>query len=92
MTSAGLKPIQEDNSNIAENNSLGALIEKWEETDPVPEPSKEFKDVDGIKHYIDIWFKGHLAKMFGIQNDSTNAYEEEINKYKVQSPDDSDSS
>lgn len=91
LASAGLKPIQEENSNIAENNSLGALIEKWEETEPVPEPSKEFKDVDGIKHYIDVWFKGHLAKMFGIQNDSTLAYEEEINKYKVTS-DDSDSS
>lgn len=90
LASAGLKPIQEENSNIAENNSLGALIEKWEETEPVPEPSKEFKDVDGIRHYIDVWFKGHLAKMFGIQNDSTLAYEEEINKYKVTS-DDSDS-
>ena len=88
LTSAGLKPTQEDNTSVAESNSLGSLIEKWEETDPVPEPSKEFKDVDGIKHYIDIWFKGHLARMYGIQNDSSKAYESEIAKYKVKSPDD----
>ena len=90
LTSAGLKPTQEDNTSIAESNSLGSLIEKWEETDPVPEPSKEFRDVDGIKHYIDIWFKGHLARMYGIQNDSSKAYEAEIAKYKVKPPDDGD--
>ena len=88
LASAGLKPSQEDNTNIAESNSLGSLIEKWEETEPVPKPSKEFEDVDGIKKYIDIWFKGHLAKMYGIQNDTEREYEEEINKYKVQSPED----
>lgn len=90
LTSAGLKPTQEDNTSIAESNSLGSLIEKWEETDPVAKPSKEFQDVDGIKHYIDVWFKGHLARMYGIQNDSSKAYEAEIAKYKVQSPDDGD--
>ena len=88
LASAGLKPSQEDNTNIAESNSLGSLIEKWEETEPVPKPSKEFEDVDGIKKYIDIWFKGHLAKMYGIQNDTEKEYEEEINKYKVKSPED----
>ena len=29
LASAGLKPSQEDNTNIAESNSLGSLIEKW---------------------------------------------------------------
>lgn len=86
LQSAGLKPIQEDNSNIAEKNSLGALIEKWEQTEPVPEISEDFRDVDKIKHYIDIFFKGHLCRMFGMKNDTQSEYDEEISQYTVLPP------
>lgn len=86
LTSAGLKPIQEDNTSVAEKNSLGVLIEKWEQSEPVPEISSEFADVDKIKHYIDVFFKGHLCRMFGMKNDTQDVYDEEISKYKVKPP------
>lgn len=86
LQAAGLKPIQADNTSAAEKNSLGVLIEKWEQTEPVPDIAPEFKDVDKIKHYVDVFFKGHLCRMFGMQNDTTDIYNEEILKYKVSPP------
>ena len=29
---------------------------------------EDLKDVDGIVKYIEVWFKGHLAKMLNIKN------------------------
>lgn len=86
LQAAGLKPIQSDNTSMAEKNSLGVLIEKWEQTEPVPDIAQEFKDVDKINHYIDVFFKGHLSRMFGMNNDTQEIYNEEILKYKVSLP------
>lgn len=88
LQSAGLKPIQEDSSSIAEKNALGVLIDVWENTEPVPEPAPEFRDVDNIRHYIKVWFTGHLSRMFGLKIDpeTKQEYEDEIEKYKVKPP------
>ena len=45
-----------------------------------------FKDVDGIKRFVDVYFKGHLAKAFGLKNGYSNLYDEEIDKYRVEKP------
>lgn len=86
MSGANLQPKQ--NIDNASNDTLtfGQLIEKWEEEKPIPEPSEEFKDVDGIGKYIRVWFMGHLAKMLGLKNAYTREYEEEIAKYTVTKP------
>ena len=47
-------------------NAFGTLIDKWENTRPIPEIDEELKDVDNIGVYLDVFFKGHLAKMMGM--------------------------
>ena len=71
---------------LAEQNTFGTLIRKWENERPIPEPDEEWKDVDGIVRYITVYFLGHLCKMMGIKNSYSRLYEEEMAKYKVEKP------
>lgn len=86
LGSANLKPNQNNENALVEQNTLGSLIKKWEESEPIPEPSDEFKDVDGIKHYVLTYFNGHMAKMMNVENDFSKMYDEEISKYTVVRP------
>lgn len=86
LGSANLKPNQTNDNAFSDTQTFGTLIQKWEETKPIPEPDPEFKDPDGIKKYITTWFTGHLSKALGIKNDSAREYEEELKKYTVKKP------
>ena len=83
-----LKPAQKnDESDAANDNTpFGVWIRKWENQRPIPEPDPELQDVDGIVRYIEVWFKGHLAKMLNIKNAYSRMYEEEIAKRSVDRP------
>ena len=69
MNDANVKPVQESGANDQGLSTWGEWIRKIEETEPIPEPSEEFKDVDRIRKYINQWFIKHFAKIFGISND-----------------------
>ena len=87
LGSANLKPTQKKTEEAdAEYDStpLGVWIKRWENTRPIPEPDPELQDVDGIIRYIEIWFKGHLAKMVGLKNSYSKMYEDEIAKMRVE--------
>lgn len=89
LGSANLKPVQKKDSgidNAADNTPFGVWIRKIENTEPIPEPEDEFKDVDGIARYIHIWFFGHLCKMVGIKNSYSRMYEEEMARLRVEKP------
>jgi hypothetical protein len=86
LGSANIKPVQETGANATEQATFGTLIKKFENERPIPEPDEAWKDVDGIRKYINIWFLGHLCRMMGIKNEYSEAYEEEIKKYKVEAP------
>ena len=86
MNSSALKPIQESALSATGNQTFGTLIKKWEDEKPIPKPDKEFEDVNNIREYIKIWFSGHLCKMLGKQNESSDAYEAELLKYTVEIP------
>lgn len=86
MTSANIKPVQTQENTLTDQNTFGTLIQKWENEDPVPEMSDEFKDVDGIREYISVWFFGHLCKMFGIKNSYSEKYEKAISEQTVAPP------
>lgn len=86
LGSSNIKPVQETGANAAEQATFGTLIKKYENEKPVPEPDPEWKDVDGIKKYIQVWFLGHLCRMLGIKNEYAQMYEDEIAKYKVEAP------
>lgn len=86
LGSANLKPTQTNENTLADQNTFGTLIQKWENEKPISEPNPEWKDVDGIRKYINVWFLGHLCKMMGIKNTYSQEYEDEIARYKVEKP------
>lgn len=86
LGSANIKPAQTNDNALADQNTFGTLIQKWETERPIPEPDDEWKDVDGIVKYITTWFLGHLCKMMGIKNSYSRLYENEMAKYKVDKP------
>lgn len=83
-----LKPSQQkdDNDTSLDKIPFGVGIQWCEQHRPISEPAPEFKDVDGIIHYITAWFYGHLAKMTGIKNIKSQIYEEELAKWTVERP------
>lgn len=86
LGSANIKPTQTNENTLADQNTFGTLIKKWEDEKPISEPSSEWKDVDGIRKYINVWFLGHLCKMMGIKNSYSKEYEDEIARFKVEKP------
>jgi hypothetical protein len=87
LGSSNIKPVQETGANATEQATFGTLIKKYENERPIPEPDEAWKDVDGIKYYIQVWFFGHLCKMLNINNDYSKMYEEELSKHTVDAPD-----
>jgi hypothetical protein len=86
LGSANIKPVQNKDNSLADQNTFGTLIQKWENEKPVPEPDPEWEDVDGIRKYIGVWFLGHLCRMLNINNTYSRLYDEEIARYTVDSP------
>ena len=86
LATANLQPKQTKDNTLAEQNTFGTLIRKWENERPIPEPDEEWKDADGIARYITVYFLGHLCKMMGIKNSYSRMYEAEMSKYKVEKP------
>lgn len=86
MGSLNIKPSQKTSNALTDNLTFGQLIDKWEQEKPIPEPEEEFKDVDKIGLYIDVFFKGHLSKMMGLKNAFSSLYERFMAKYTVTKP------
>ena len=94
LSTANITPRQSGMDAFADAQTMGTLIQKYEETRPLPEIDEELKDVDKIGLYIDAFFRGHAAKMLGLKNPYTNIYEKVMSKYTVKPPeyeDDEDS-
>lgn len=83
--SMNMKPSQKKET---EENYVpfGVEIARFEDGDPIPEPDKEFKDVDGMRHNILTWFLGSLCKTAGIKNQYSQMFEDEISQYTVERP------
>jgi hypothetical protein len=86
LEAAKLQPKQNASETVADTQTFGTLIDKWENTRPIPEVEDSLKDVDKIGKYINIFFRGHLSKMVGIKNDYCKAYEDFMKKYSVKKP------
>ena len=86
LNTANITPKQTGMDAFADAQTLGTLIQKWEETRPLPEIDPELQDVDKIGLYIDAFFKGHTSKMLGIKNTFSNIYEKVMAKYTVKPP------
>lgn len=87
MNSANILPKQNSDNILADTQTFGTLLKKYEETAPIPEPDERWKDVDGIRRYMNTWFRGGLAKALKISNENTTLYDEaveEMQRYTVQ--------
>ena len=87
-TTAELTPKQESDAKRAAEKPMGVMIEMFENERPIPEPSKEWEDVDGIQRLIRVFFIGHLCKMLGIKNKYSAEYEDFMAEYSAVVPDD----
>lgn len=86
LETAKLQPKQNSGDTTADNQSLGTLIDKWENTRPLPEIDEELKDVDKIGYYIDTFFKGHTCKMLNVKNAFSNLYSSMMKNFTVNKP------
>lgn len=86
LDTANLKPKQNNLDALSDAQTFGTLLAKWENEKPLPEIDEELKDVDKIGLYIDVFFRGHLAKMMGLKNGLSNLYSKFIKKYTVERP------
>lgn len=86
LDTAKLQPKQNSGDAMADNQTFGTLIDKWENERPLPDIDEELKDVDKIGLYLDVFFKGHLAKMMGLKNGFSRLYSEYMKKYTVEKP------
>ena len=81
-----MQPKQNHNESNSNAQTFGTLIDKWENTRPIPEIDEDLRDVDKIGLYLDVFFKGHLAKMMGLKNGLSNLYTKFMKKYTVERP------
>ena len=81
-----LKPKQNSSDALSDAQTWGTLVQKIEETRPCAEIDPELKDVDRIGLMIDVFFRGHAAKMLGIKNSFSHLYEKVMAKYTVKRP------
>jgi hypothetical protein len=86
LDSGKLQPKQNSGDTTADNQTFGTLIDKWENTRPLPEIDEELKDVDKIGYYIDTFFKGHTCRMLNVKNAFSNLYSSMMKKFTVNKP------
>lgn len=88
LGSMNLKPTQkkDDVDSNAANTPLGVWLYKFEHKRPLPEIDEDLKDVNGLRRYVSVWVRGHLAKMMGIENSYSKMYEDELAKFRVEKP------
>ena len=86
LETANLQPKQNTKETLSETQTFGTLLDKWENTRPLPEIDEELKDVDRIGLYIDVFFKGHTAKMLNVKNAFSNLYTKFMDKLTVRKP------
>lgn len=86
LDTGNLKPKNNALDTLSNAQTLGTLIDKWENTRPVPDIDPELQDVDRIGMLITVFFTGHLAKILKIKNTFANIYDNFMAKFTVNKP------
>lgn len=84
LASGSFKPAQQKDNSILSGQTIGELIDLWEENDPVEEEITEPNNY--LIKQISIWYYGHMCKTLNIDNPLRDLYEEEMDKYRVKHP------
>lgn len=86
LSTANITPRQSIVDPVANAQTLGTLIQRWEETDPIPEVDPDLEDIDHLGLIVDALFRGHTAKAVGLKNRFTSIYEKFMKRYTVSKP------
>ena len=86
LGTANIQPRQTSMDATADAQTFGTLIQKYEETRPLPEIDPELEDVDKLGLLVDVFFRGHASKMLGLKNTFSHLYERFMKKYTVNKP------
>ena len=86
LDTGNLKPKQNTMDTFSDAQTFGTLIQKYEDTRPLPEIDPELEDIDKIGLYIDSFYRGHACKMLDIKNSFSHLYEKVMKKYTVAPP------
>ena len=86
LAAQNIQPRQSGLDTFSDAQTMGTLIQKYEETRPLPDIDPELSDVDKIGLYIDAFYRGHASKMLGLKNRFSNIYEKVMSKYAVKPP------
>ena len=86
LATANIQPRQNSMDTMSEAQTFGTLIAKWETERPLPEIDPELEDVDKIGRYIDVFYRGHMAKVIGLKNGLSHIYQKFIEKFTVKRP------
>lgn len=86
LDTGNLKPKQNSMDSLSEAQTLGTLIQKFENERPLPEMDDDFKDIDKIGLYDEVFFRGHMAKALGIKNRFSHIYENFMKQFSASKP------
>lgn len=81
MNDAKIKPVQETGFDEGSTATFGQFIERVENERPIPEATGRFKDVDGIRKYIDKWFTKQMQRALDIRSKNDDI-DEKIDRMK----------
>lgn len=84
LDTAKLQPKQNSGDAMSDAQTFGTLIDKWENTRPIPEVEEEFKDVDKIGLLIHTFYTGHIAKVLNLPSSLIALYDKFMKKYTVE--------
>ena len=84
LDTAKLQPKQNAGEAMSDAQTFGTLIDKWENTRPIPEVEEELKDVDKIGLLIHTFYTGHIAKVLNLPSSLTALYDKFMKKYTVE--------
>lgn len=84
LDTAKLQPKQNAGDTMSDAQTFGTLIDKWENTRPIPEVEEELRDVDKIGLLTHVFFTGHMAKVLNLPSSLTALYDKFMKKYTVE--------
>ena len=85
LDAVGAKPSQSASDEYM-STPLGVWLKRYENERPLPQVDPELRDANKLVRYINIWYRGHMAKMMGVKNAYSKMYDEEIAKIRVEHP------
>lgn len=86
MEAGNLKPKQNALDTLSEAQTFGTLIQKYENERPLPEMDDDFKDIDKIGLYDEVFFRGHMTKALGLKNKFSYVYENFMKQFSATKP------